>query len=54
MKADRFQRNGLHRFKSGFGFNISYELPRAVVLERLQDWPELQDMLGNISNDLTC
>ena len=46
-KADRFQRNGLHRFKSGFGFNISYELPSAVALEGIQDWPELQDMLGN-------
>lgn len=44
-KADRFQRSGLHRFKAPFGFSVSYELPRNVVLERLEDWPELRDAL---------
>lgn len=52
-KANRFQRNGLSRFKTGFGFKISYVLSREVVLERLQDgWPELNYVLSEIKSNL--
>jgi restriction system-associated AAA family ATPase len=44
-KADRFQRSGLQRYKNSFGFKISYEMPRDVVLAHLEDWSELQDTL---------
>lgn len=45
-KADRFQRNDIIRSKTGFGFKISYVLPREVVLERLQDWDDLSYVLS--------
>lgn len=50
-KADRFQRNGLSRYQTKFGFIISYVLPRVTVLEHLQDWQELQASLSNTNED---
>lgn len=50
-KADRFQRNGLSRYKTGFGFLISYILPRRAALEHLQDWQDLQSALSDSSID---
>lgn len=50
-KADRFQRNGLSRYKTKFGFLISYILPRNTVLEHLQDWQDFQSALSNSKAD---
>ena len=47
-KADRFQRNGLQRFKTPFGFYISYEMPRDGLLNHLEDWPELYNGLQSM------
>lgn len=50
-KADRFQRNGLSRYKTKFGFLISYILPKNSVLEHLQDWEDFQSALSNSKAD---
>jgi restriction system-associated AAA family ATPase len=48
-KADRFQRNGLQRFKTSFGFKISYEMPRDSLLNNLEDWPKLYNGLQSMN-----
>lgn len=50
-KADRFERNGLNRYKTKFGFHISYFLPRSAVLEHLQNWQNLQSALNGTDAD---
>lgn len=50
-KADANSRNGLNQFKAGFGFKISYVLPKLAVLERIEDWQELQDLLRGSDSD---
>ena len=55
FRGRRLGRGGLKRFKTPFGFDIKYSLPRLVVLSHLQDWPELRDRLDKSQTDpLIC